>query len=236
MRQQRGLSLVELALAMAMLGILAFAGAAISKNTSNLFFRQIKGVSAGELYDHMFAQFNHDFKMAVRGKKIKWSMTFRSLSPDMVWVLLSGTDEKGGRAAGATARFYRSTTSAPFLNSIRFSDDESYETAGNGICPDALLKDYDRDGDIDDDDKAKKQACLNDFTTCISSSCLVNNRVNLSDPNCLRENVFPFFEFNENLDVIYLSVRPRRRTNTNDEFVYQEPMTKALYLYPNQEA
>jgi hypothetical protein len=221
---------------MSMLGILVFTSSTISKNVSNLFFQQVKGINSAELHEHAFAQFNHDFKMAARGKKLTWSLYFRILTADNVWVNLVGIDENGGRNAGAFARFFRPREASP-INSVSFQDDESNEITGHGIFPDALLKDYNQDGEVDAADETIKQACMADFSTCIPPECISSGaRFKLSDAGCVQRSVIPFFEINQNQDVIYFSLRPRRRLNSTSDFVYQSPITKAIYLYPNQEA
>lgn len=222
LKSTTGMSLLEVLLAITMLGVLAVGSAnmmggvqALAKRANQRVALQQDSVFAMKKFENFIMERQNEMDLGFG------AVAFSSTNADAFTLNLTTFDKNDltnvDRQWKITVVYDRRAGRNSTLNIKKETpvdaEDRWEKIAINGFRPWALLKDYNTDGKIDSADAASRDACIADFTTCNA------------------KHVTPMVEVSPAGDMIYFSVKPaRENTKTKlDENVFPG-ITKVVYL------
>lgn len=248
MQKNKGFTLLELLLALGMLGVLALG---ISSWTQGFF--RVQSSSAMRLsnqsdINQVFSAFSKALKLADEQKDLEFEQKFNYSAAGVLSMNLNVKD----KAVAGVGTFVNldaiwnpadmSQTRITAVPDAGFAAGENLGFELRNFAPYARLKDYDGYSGIDAADKTKLENCLaqiaagQTLTSCFDPSCGSLNNIDVQSlppsGDCLKKSVFPFIEFSEDKKILYFSVRPVRYEavpgTTRKRIVQGRGVTKAV--------
>jgi|GEM_PF-4626362 len=225
MKNQKGMTLLELILALSMLSILTVGLSSFASGIGRWSLSGGQDLGMQSDYDHVLSKIEaaaHDF--AGNHQNISMKLKIESTphpKTELQLVAAGSTDQLtfvGGLENGSGYIQIKSTLAGVPKTEVLMSS--------RAVLPSALSKQI-------APAPANLASCLTDFgaTNCGYASCLDDGFVQFNDATCNQNAFFPFFEASADGSIIYVSFQNLRTNSTNGlSKKMGVPLTKAIYL------